>query len=708
MRSITKTMALALIAGAAMPALGQDSTSSNPDGGNGLPGDALSPYDTDQCRSYILDLAELVTSKGTRFGVAPLVKTSRSASAFFNNLSSAQAISPDMLQGVPYADDAYEFWNMPKFGVHRNNNQMGQSINPSGVSNQFCATVVEFATNDGGFNHSGIVSAIVNYDPANSSRLHVKRVQAAVAGTSNTSPATAEMGGISIDAHANNYYRADNSNATGGPPVAGNNLFRTNVDLRDCGAINQVSGGATFDATDALRLADGGVLVAPNMIAQSTIGFPGAVSTGTFASEWVRGTSAPLTLDVTALSGDSTRGALGGTPKTPLASGVWTCSQLNVDAGFPTNTLNVWSATAALTVAEKHQFAPPAIVSDPCDAYDLGTAIGNFDHYHSQAAFRGGAGQVAVGADGAGRGLVAATFDEFSAGNDSPFNHILVCRFNEDASSTEWTLAAWTDATQSGAGKPICDENGDAIGVLTYLSNIPGAPTGPSMSSPAIDSAGNVWFISAVELFDRIDTNGDTIPDASDFDSALVRAIYDPANFCYSLELVLELGQVIHGVNSDTDYQIQFLEIADSNSISSGSFFSSNVRGTSWNNIPVAGLDPADPRTNGGVVLGAQIVYDVNGDGMFENPTAGGGNPASVDEAYRALLFVGQAPSEGPTPCNDADLAEPFGTLNFDDVIAFLVAFGAMAPAADLAPPFGTFDFSDVIAFLTAFGEGCP
>ncbi len=55
-----------------------------------------------------------------------------------------------------------------------------------------------------------------------------------------------------------------------------------------------------------------------------------------------------------------------------------------------------------------------------------------------------------------------------------------------------------------------------------------------------------------------------------------------------------------------------------------------------------------------------------------------------------------------------ADLAEPFGQLDFSDVVAFLTAFGAMDPAADLAEPVGQFDFSDVVAFLSAFGAGCP
>ncbi len=63
-----------------------------------------------------------------------------------------------------------------------------------------------------------------------------------------------------------------------------------------------------------------------------------------------------------------------------------------------------------------------------------------------------------------------------------------------------------------------------------------------------------------------------------------------------------------------------------------------------------------------------------------------------------------------PTPggCNGADLAVPFGTLNFDDVVAFLVSFGGNTAESDLAVPFGTWNFDDVIAFLTLFGGGCP
>jgi hypothetical protein len=55
-----------------------------------------------------------------------------------------------------------------------------------------------------------------------------------------------------------------------------------------------------------------------------------------------------------------------------------------------------------------------------------------------------------------------------------------------------------------------------------------------------------------------------------------------------------------------------------------------------------------------------------------------------------------------------ADLAAPFGVLNFFDVSAFLSAYGSQAPAADFAAPFGVWNFFDVSAFLGAYNAGCP
>lgn len=59
------------------------------------------------------------------------------------------------------------------------------------------------------------------------------------------------------------------------------------------------------------------------------------------------------------------------------------------------------------------------------------------------------------------------------------------------------------------------------------------------------------------------------------------------------------------------------------------------------------------------------------------------------------------------TTC-DADLAPPFGVLNFFDLAAYIALFSAGDPAADLAPPEGVLNFFDVSAYLSAFNAGCP
>ena len=58
--------------------------------------------------------------------------------------------------------------------------------------------------------------------------------------------------------------------------------------------------------------------------------------------------------------------------------------------------------------------------------------------------------------------------------------------------------------------------------------------------------------------------------------------------------------------------------------------------------------------------------------------------------------------------CNPADLAAPYGTLNFFDLAAYLDLYNAQDPAADLAAPFGVFNFFDLAAFLDFYNTGCP
>lgn len=54
-----------------------------------------------------------------------------------------------------------------------------------------------------------------------------------------------------------------------------------------------------------------------------------------------------------------------------------------------------------------------------------------------------------------------------------------------------------------------------------------------------------------------------------------------------------------------------------------------------------------------------------------------------------------------------ADLAEPFGVLDLQDVNAFVQAFVAQDPLADIAEPIGVFDLSDLNAFVVGFLGQC-
>lgn len=69
-----------------------------------------------------------------------------------------------------------------------------------------------------------------------------------------------------------------------------------------------------------------------------------------------------------------------------------------------------------------------------------------------------------------------------------------------------------------------------------------------------------------------------------------------------------------------------------------------------------------------------------------------------------AGLYVLDTAGCGCTP----DLAEPFGTLDLADIVAFITAFMDQHPLADLAEPFGVFDLADLVGYVTAFGAGCP
>ncbi len=60
-----------------------------------------------------------------------------------------------------------------------------------------------------------------------------------------------------------------------------------------------------------------------------------------------------------------------------------------------------------------------------------------------------------------------------------------------------------------------------------------------------------------------------------------------------------------------------------------------------------------------------------------------------------------------PEGCSDADLAEPYGQLDFFDVSAFLDAYNNARTNADIDHN-GDFDYFDVSLFLGTYNAGCP
>jgi WD40 repeat protein len=76
-----------------------------------------------------------------------------------------------------------------------------------------------------------------------------------------------------------------------------------------------------------------------------------------------------------------------------------------------------------------------------------------------------------------------------------------------------------------------------------------------------------------------------------------------------------------------------------------------------------------------------------------------------TDLGIPTLISIKQG--DAPSACSAADLAEPFGQLNFFDVSEFLALFSAGDAGADLTGD-GQFNFFDVSAFLSVFSAGCP
>ena len=126
-------------------------------------------------------------------------------------------------------------------------------------------------------------------------------------------------------------------------------------------------------------------------------------------------------------------------------------------------------------------------------------------------------------------------------GYSDALNYIAALRVDCDGND-EWGIVAYTvDHTADYlSGKEILDgPNGTPIGTMVGMDEMPaGAPPGPSISPPMIDSVGNIWFISTVNLWGE---DGQPGGDDDDLDSALIRAVYLP-NFARRSRLGVGAG----------------------------------------------------------------------------------------------------------------------------------------------------------------------
>ncbi|MCB9915902.1 MAG: hypothetical protein H6828_12295 [Planctomycetes bacterium] len=621
----------------ALPTLAQDSTSLI----SAYPGDTLDPHDvTEQVNDYVLDLAALTSSSGRVYGVAPLAKTSMDSdqgSLFYGARISCGSISNDTLFGAPFVRSSYMNWNAAGAGVNGNAslNTPGSPVNTAAlVGNQFGFTLSEYSTQQVTLNSLGqVIAGTANYEVDLPSRLYVSRVVAAT-----NSPdwlcnvSQFGMGGVTNDGTV--VVRADNfTTADCGPILAltGNNYFRVDTLARSSALVNYLATSGTGDPAATLQLlANSATTHSPAaMISGSITGGQPVFLGSNFNGECVYG-STTATATTAHVGGASTRGTV-------------SFSQHNFPALFPgsvlgtgaqivkhtvSDTLGLFGLNASGAPTGTLQLTLPAVVSDPTDGFSSnigGAGQPEFANYYGSTPFRGGNGPIAVGEDQAGRLLAAAQVHHPTWVSNANHNNLIAVA-RHSGGTTTWVVAAHTfNAT----GKDVYGLFGTQV--IGHLVGQDAAATvaGPSLGSPMMDSVGNLYFTARVLL------NG-----ASFFDNALVRAVYDATSFSYKLELVLIEGDVVTGGNSGVNYKIRSLSVSNGNSSDPSTTWSHSINQDAFNLANPSLLDGASTQTIGGIVVNANIIYDVDNNGSYDTLFS---TPGSPDQDYNVLLYVTSA-----------------------------------------------------------------
>jgi len=659
---LSRSSALIALLCAAPNAQAQDSVSKL----NGLPGDAIDSHATgEQINDYVVDLDAFRSSWGRTFAVGPIAKASQqrnTAPLFYTSLVNAQALSRRLATNVPFLRGQYAVWNQTGFGVNNNpsRNDVPGTVSTVGLTGfQLGFAFADFGDGDpSGTALNSVTGGVASFTASRPSRLYVSRV---VAATNSPSDACslAALGIGSVDESGNVHFRADAFGSSG--PCAGlnalgytgpgaNNLFRVDVSVRSP-ALNVISDDfpLSADASATTRLLANSATVhnVPNIVPRSLAGRPILIGTN-FARQYV------FEQVVGSLVGSAPsfhlggladhRGAMGYTghafPQL-FPGGVHGVGGIIAGNSSIRDSVGIWGiASDGTPLAPIFRTLPaPAAGLDPDQPSWAPTMTQEFDHYHSQTAFQGSS-QIALGRDQSGRLLVAGVvYYGFTPPSTAPYtnpkNYLAVARIDPLTGTTTWRAAAWTDA---GTGKSIYQNGTTVIGNLRPFSS----GFGPCMSAPMIDSVGNVWFTGSFQLA--------SAPGAVRV--GLFRSVLQGGN-AYRLELVLAEDDVFTGPNSTLNYQVDFIPLTDSDSISSGAAWSNNISEVAHQAQSTTGLGTSDERTLGGVVVSASIVYDNNADGQYVKSTGTGGTPGSPDEDYNVLLYVAAS-----TDCNGNGIAD--------------------------------------------------
>lgn len=652
--AIRRLLPCAALACCAADARAQDSVAITP-GGN----DSFWAWSSSLQRTrYALDLAEISSSWGGVLLVGPAIKAHRDPDPMFRTFPViGAAASAGQLQDVATPPTGYFRWIGPGIGVNPGANSPAATETRTHFDRVF-----SLALNDAVGSASAVAVARVGQDSVNLSRLWIERTTGACSREGTTAPdgSTLALGGVDSEGRLALRVDAFGLDASSPAVVAGDSLVRIDAARRSPSLVNTLArdgdgnaaedGDATSFVADALEapVAPPAIAMGVAMALDFELGFGLAAGDDDFA---------PDPSHLASAAGHRGAPSYSITPAAGGGAGTVACIATLTNPGPPDALLAFGleeGGPAGLRIAQGTMRI--AQLDAPVSGENgwTGNASGGaeFAHFRNQTSFRAPAGHVGAGQTAAGELVLAATATDTDSGE-----FIAVATLPQGGGSASWSVAAHEGmSVRSSPGGP-------PIGQLIE------GPGGASLSSPAVDLLGNVYFVGAWRPSAGVDRVG------------LFKAVRTQNG--YQLERLLSTGQIIRGVNSATDYIIASLALSDGDSVSGASLHAGSVVQAQ---IPGRGTTtPASPFAFGGLAVSATIEYQ---------------RPGPVGEAYDALLFVG--PGIQPVPGDtNAD-----GLVNFTDLNNVLTQFGLAGPGllGDLTGD-NQVNFSDLNIVLANFGQ---